>query len=236
VLVPEAIERNLTVTNSRGVFDQGIAEYVLGAVLAFAKDFPGTLRRQQDRTWEHRATEPVAGRRLLVVGAGSIGSAVGRLAMAAGLEVRGVARSERADDPVFGHVIAQADLLDVLPWADFVVLTVPLSDETRGLIDGAALSVMRHDARLINVARGGVVDERALVEALEAGRLAGALLDVFATEPLPDASPFWSMPNVIVSPHMSGDLHGWVEALTELFVDNYRRWRAEEPLRNVVQG
>jgi len=234
VMTASVRERGLTVTNSRGVFDQGIAEYVLGGVLAFTKDMPGTLRRQRDHRWEHRATEPLAGRRMLVVGAGSIGHAIGQLAANAGLEIRGVAHRERDDDPVFGHVFAQDHLLELLPWADFIVLSVPLTDETRGLFGGAAIASCRPDARLINVARGGVVDEPVLLQALQTGALAGALLDVFEEEPLPVDHPFWTMDHVIVSPHMSGDLLGWVESLSALFVENFERWQSGTELRNTI--
>ncbi|MEX2374976.1 MAG: D-2-hydroxyacid dehydrogenase [Dehalococcoidia bacterium] len=235
VMTSTVRKRGLTVTNSRGVFDQGIAEYVLGGMLAFTKDIPGTLHRQRERRWEHRVTEPVAGRRMLVVGAGSIGRAIGQLAAAAGVEVRGVARRERDDDPVFGHVATQDHLLNLLPWADFIVLSVPLTDETRGLFGEAAIAACRPDARLINVARGGIVDELALLQALQSGGLAGALLDVFEDEPLPTEHPFWTMDHVIVSPHMAGDLLGWVESLSALFVENFERWQSGDDLKNAIR-
>jgi phosphoglycerate dehydrogenase-like enzyme len=122
----------------------------------------------------------------------------------------------------------------VLPEADYVVLALPLTPETRGMFGAALLARMKPAARLINVGRGAVVDEAALVQALREHRIAGAALDVFANEPLPSDHPLWDLPGVIVSPHMSGDYIGWQKAVSGLFVDNFRRWLAGRPLRNVV--
>lgn len=235
VLLPGVEDRGVTVTNARGVFDVGIAEWVLGVMLLFAKDLRTTLDLQARREWRHRETELLAGRRLLVVGPGSIGRRIGALARAVGMRVAGVGRSERRDDAVFGRVAPAGELHAHLGAADFVAVATPLTPETRGLIDAAAFAAMRPGARFINVGRGAVVDEGALLAALRAGRLAGAALDVFVEEPLPRDHPFWTMSNVVVSPHMSGDFRGWREALGALFADNFRRWRAGAPLRNVVR-
>lgn len=234
VLTPEVAASEVVVTNSRGVFDGAIAEYVLGLVLAFAKDLPGTWERQRRRDWEHRDTERVAGTAAVVVGVGPIGRAIGRLLRGLGMRVRGVGRSARDDDPDFGDVASPADLPRLLPEADYVVLAAPLTDETRGLVGAAELRAMRPTARLINVGRGELVDEAALVAVLEAGGIGGAALDVFEREPLPASSPLWALPGVIVSPHMSADAVGWREQLADLFLDNLRRWCAGRPLRNVV--
>lgn len=234
VLFPELVSSPVVLTNSRGVFDRAIAEYVLGLVLAFAKDLPRTLELQRRRAWRHRETERLAGRTVLVVGAGSIGREIGRLARAAGMRVLGVARRARDVDPDFERVAAVDALHAVLPEADYVVLALPLTPETRGLFGAAALARMKRTARLINVARGAVVDEDALAEALRSGRIAGAALDVFVDEPLPQDHLFWELPAVIVSPHMSGDFTGHREALSALFVENFRRWLAGAPLLNVV--
>ena len=152
----------------------------------------------------------------------------------AGLQVEGVGRRARTDDDDFAAVHAQADLNAVLPEADYVVIVVPLTDETRGFFGAAQLDAMKPTARLINVARGAVLDEAALVEALARGNIAGAALDVTAIEPLPEDSPLWSMPQVIVSPHMSGDFFGYPEVLVSAFMENFRRFRAQQPLLNVV--
>ncbi len=234
VLLPDLVDSDVVVTNARGVFDRSIAEYVVGLMLAFAKDLPGTLQLQRRRQWRHRETEPLADRRVLVVGAGSIGRAVARAARALGMVVTGVARQARRDDPDFAAVHAAGDLLRVLPDADYVVIAAPLTAATRGMFGHAALAAMRSDARLINVGRGPIVDERALVGALGAGEIAGAALDVFDTEPLPASSELWDVPGLLVSPHMSGDVVGWRTALSEQFVANFRRWQRGEPLHNVV--
>jgi phosphoglycerate dehydrogenase-like enzyme len=234
VLTPQVAASDVTVTNSRGVFDGAIAEYVLGVVLAFAKDLPGTWDRQRRREWEHRDTERVADTTALVVGVGPIGRAVARLLRAAGMRVRGVGRTGRTGDPDFGEVTASAELVALLPEADYLVLVAPLTAQTRGLIGAAELAALRPTARLVNVGRGELVDEAALIEALRRGALAGAALDVFEREPLPPSSPLWDLPGVVVSPHMSADVIGWRESLADLFLDNLRRWCAGQPLRNVV--
>lgn len=234
LLFPQLVASDVVVTNSRGVFDEPIAEYVLGLVLCLAKGLHTTLRLQTQRRWQHRETERVTGAHALVVGTGPIGRAVGRRLAAAGMTVGGVGRTGRVDDPDLGVVRPFAELGDGLAEADYVVLAAPLTDLTRGMIDTHALSRMRPSARLVNVGRGPLVVEEDLVEALRAGRIAGAALDVFAAEPLPESSPLWDMPEVIVSPHMSGDAIGWRDELVELFADNLTRYRRGEPLRNVV--
>lgn len=234
VLTPEVLSSDVVVTNSRGVFDEPMAEYVLAMVLALAKDLPTTLDRQRERRWHHRETERVGGRRALVAGTGPIGRAIGRKLAAAGMTVTGLGRTPRATDPDLGEVLPMSSLSEILPDMDWVVLAAPLTDETRGMIDAKALAAMKPTARLVNVGRGPLVAQDDLVEALGAGRLAGAALDVFVDEPLTTSSPLWEMPNVIVSPHMSGDVVGWRSELVALFLDNLTRYLDGEPLRNVV--
>ncbi|MFI0348998.1 D-2-hydroxyacid dehydrogenase [Actinomadura sp. 9N407] len=234
LLFPALVEGETVVTNSRGVFDQPIAEYVLGLVLCFAKDLHTTLRLQAEGRWRHRETERLAGSSALVVGTGPIGRAIARALTAAGLRVSGIGRTARTGDPDLGEVLPDDRLHEALAAADYAVLAAPLTDRTRGMIDAAALAAMRSTARLINVGRGQLVVEDALVTALRAGTIAGAALDVFVDEPLPEPSPLWDLPNVIVSPHMSGDVVGWRDELVGLFADNLGRRVRGEPLRNVV--
>ncbi|MBI2238271.1 MAG: D-2-hydroxyacid dehydrogenase, partial [Actinobacteria bacterium] len=234
LLFPELIEGDVLVTNARGVFDEPMAEYVLGLVLAFAKDFPTTFEHRLASAWEHRDTERLAGMSLLVVGVGPVGRAVARLGRAVGMEVEGLGRTARAGDGDFGVVLGAGDLHGALAWSDYVVNALPSTPGTRHLFDAAAFACMKPTARFVNVGRGATVDERALADALRAGTIAGAALDVFEEEPLPAGSPLWRMPNVIVSPHMSGDFAGWERAVVEVFVDNLGRWVRGEPLRNVV--
>ncbi len=234
LLFPEMIESEIPLTNARGVFDRSIAEYVLGLVLLFAKDFRTTLALQAERVWRHRETERVQGRHALVVGAGSIGRQIARLLRAAGLTVDGIASRDRADDPDFDTVHGSAHLLERLPEADFVVIAAPLTGATRGMFNARAFTAMAPTARLINIGRGPIVVTDDLVEALRARRIAGAALDVFEEEPLPPDHPLWEMEQVVVSHHMAGDFIGWQAALSAQFIDNFQRWCDGLPLHNVV--
>ncbi|MGB7388804.1 MAG: D-2-hydroxyacid dehydrogenase, partial [Pseudomonas neustonica] len=233
LLFPALVESDLVLTNARGVFDLGIAEYVLGAVLLFAKDTLGNLQHQRAHQWQHRETELVSGKQALIIGAGSIGGEVARLLSALGLEVTGVARSAR-ETPHFKRVVANDDLHKHLPSADYVVITAPLTPTTEGLINQRTLAQMKPEAVLINVGRGAVVVTDDLVEALQQKVIAGAALDVFEPEPLPPNHPLWDMPNVMMSAHMSGDFVGWRQALGEQFKANLERWLASEALFNQV--
>lgn len=234
LLFPRLVYSDTVVTNSRGVFEQPIADYVLALVLCFAKGLHTTLRHQVEQRWQHRETEPVSGSGALVVGTGPIGRAIGRRLALLGLHVTGAGRTARSGDPDLGDVVGMDGLRAALADADYVVLAAPLTDATRGMIDADALAAMRPTARLINVGRGDLVVEPDLVAALRDGTIAGAALDVFAEEPLPTSSPLWQLPNVVVSPHMSGDLVGWRDELAALFLDNLRRFTQGKPLRNVV--
>lgn len=234
VLFPGLQESDVVLTNSRGVFDGAIAEYVLGVVLAFAKDFARSWDLQKQRQWKHRESERISGRRVLVVGTGPIGRSIARMLRAAGMSVAGVGRRPREGDPDFGDVYASSELSRHLPGADYVVAVAPLTEQTKGMFDAEAFAAMKPSSRFVNVGRGELVVTSDLIAALRDGSLGGAALDVFDTEPLPVDSPLWTMENVLISPHMSGDFVGWRNTLVEVFADNFRRWRAGEPLRNVV--
>lgn len=234
VLFPGLRESDVVLTNSRGVFDGAIAEYVLGVILTFAKDFTRSWELQRRKQWQHRESERISGRRVLVVGTGPIGRSIARMVRVAGMEVAGVGRRQREADPDFGDVYASADLARHLPEADYVVAVAPLTEQTKGMFDAEAFAAMKPGSRFVNVGRGELVVTSDLVDALRAERIGGAALDVFDTEPLPSESPLWTMENVLVSPHMSGDFIGWRNTLVEVFADNFRRWRTGEPLRNVV--
>lgn len=228
LLCPELVEADTVVTNARGVFEQPIAEYVAGLVLAFAKDLPGTLELQHGRRWRHRESAPVAGSRAVVVGAGPVGRAITRLLMALGVEVALVGRTAR-------RTIHGAEDLDRLAArADWVICAAPLTPRTRGMFDTRFFGLMQPSARFINVGRGAMVVEGDLVDALRKRWIAGAALDVFEREPLGPRSPLWDAPGLIVSPHMSGDTAGWRDRLGEQFVAMYERWAAGAPLPNVV--
>jgi len=228
LIFDDSVASDVTITNSRGVFDTPMAEYVLGLVLAYAKDLPTTLGLQARRQWRHRETETVAGSRAVVVGGGPIGAAIAAMLRAVGMRVSLVGRQAR------DGVHAAEELPGLLGDCAWLVLAAPLTARTAGLVDAALLARLPAHARLINVGRGALVVEDDLVEALRSGRLAGAALDVFATEPLPAGHPLWTLPGVIVSPHMSGDVIGWRDALVDLFAENLDRYRGGQPLRNVV--
>lgn len=235
LLFPALVENpDVVLTNSRGVYDRAIAEYVLGLILALAKDFPGSWEHQRRREWRPRDSERIGGRKALVWGTGPIGRAVARMLRAVGMRVCGAGRTARADDPDFGTVHEGVGLRTALADADYVILAAPLTPATRCMVDASVLGAMKPGARLVNVGRGGLVDEEALVKHLADGRLAGAALDVFAQEPLPAASPLWDMPGVIVSPHTAGEVTGWRVELADLFLENLTRRAEGRPLRNVV--
>lgn len=233
LMFPGLIASDIPVTNARGIFDRPIAEYVLGMILLFAKDFHGSLSRQRERRWQHRDSERIEGAHAVVVGAGSIGATIARSLRAQGLRVTGTASRAR-QDPDFDEVRAAEDLFELLPQADYVVVAAPLTQATRGLFGREAFRRMRDSARLINVGRGPIVDTEALIAALEQGEIAGAGLDVFETEPLPAEHPLWDTDQVVITAHRAGDFIGWREALSQQFIDNFRRWRDGRALVNLV--
>lgn len=234
LMFPALRDSDIPITNARGIFNRGIAEYVLGAILLFAKDTMGNLAYQRQHRWQHRETRLIQGQRALIVGAGSIGTTVGQLLNAAGLEVEGTARTERQIDG-FRQVYAQTDMVERLPHADYVVITAPLTPDTERLFDQRVFEAMKPSAHLINVGRGPIVPTEPLLQALQNGRIAGAALDVFEQEPLPEGHPLWDQPNVMISAHMAGDFIGWRRALGEQFAHNFARWQAGDTLNNLVR-
>ena len=235
-LTPAARARGIVVTNARGVFSAPIAEYVLMMILAVSRRLPQLLELQRERTWQPLEGVEMRDLTVGVVGLGSIGRAVAELVSAFGGRV--VAMRRRADgsasEPAVAELLGPDGLPQLLAASDFVVLAAPLTPETEGMIDAAALSAMRPDAWLINVARGRLVDERALLAALRDGRIGGAVLDTFAEEPLAASSPFYDLPNVIVTPHTSWSSARVLDRSVELFCENLRRFAAGQPLQNVV--
>ena len=225
---------DVLVTNAGGIFDRPMAEYTLGVILAHAKRFRETLRYQSESQWKYRLCTNVQGQRALVIGVGSIGREVARLLRAIGLEVKGVGRHARDGDPDFGHVHGIAERCTLMGEADYVVLITPLTEETRNLIGADELHAMKPSGYLINLGRGDLLDEAALVDALNAKALAGAALDVFREEPLPASSPLWMREDVFVSPHMSGDYDGHKADMAKLFLSNFARYRAGESLQSLV--
>jgi len=234
LLFPGLVSSDVVVTNARGTFDRPIAEFVLASVLAHAKLLHESHDLQRRHQWQHRETRGVASARALVVGTGAIGRQIARLLDAAGLHVRGAGRSPNDADPDFGTLVSSADLPRQVGWADYVVNATPLTDATRDLFDAAVFAAMKPTAHFINIGRGASVVEADLLAALTSHSIDGASLDVFHTEPLPEDSPLWDAPGLVVSAHMSGDVVGWKDTLARQFVDNAERWLAGKPLLNVV--
>lgn len=223
----------VTVTNAAGVAADMMAEYALGAMLAFSLDLRGFARAQAERRWTAGRVTPIEGRTLLILGLGQTGQAAARRAKAMGMTVLGV-RARPQPTPHIDEVLGMEALPGLWPRADFVLLSVPLLPSTRGLVGAGAFAAMKPGAVLIDVSRGGVCDEAALVAALCDGPLKGAALDVFATEPLPADHPLWAMENVILTPHCSSVYDGWAEKSVAMFAENLHRYRRGEELHNIV--
>lgn len=220
-------------TNGAGVLAPFLAETLLGAMIALNRGFARAVRDQEAGRWAPRSFAAMAGQTLAIVGTGAIGQCLATRAAAFGLEVIGLARRP-VPRPSFAEVRPLADLATVASECDYLSLNVRLVPETRHLIDAQVLAAMRPTAYLLNASRGAVVDEAALVEALDSGRIAGAYLDVFATEPLPTDSPLWRSPNVLMTPHMSDRVADWELRHARFFMENLERRLGGKPLRNIV--
>lgn len=231
------LESDVVVTTASGVHGRPLAEFVLLAMLLFGKGGLELIRRQTERSWVQDSGEEVRGKTVCIVGLGSIGREVARLCRALDARVVGTVRELRgrsAADLGVDRLETTAGLDELLRGADVVVLATPHTDETHRLLDARRLDLLKPSALLVNVARGDVVDEAALVDALQAGRLRGAALDVFEREPLPPDSPLWGLPNVLVSPHSASNVVEESARIVELFCANLRRYLAGEPLQNVL--
>ncbi|MFB6170196.1 MAG: D-2-hydroxyacid dehydrogenase [Haloarculaceae archaeon] len=227
-------EHGVALTSAAGVHAQPIAEQVLGYMVAFERDFLRAFRQQERSLWVRYSGGELAGQTLCVVGVGAIGTRVAELADAFGMEVVGTKRHPETAPDVLADVRPPGGLDDLLLDADYVVVACPLTEETRGLIGSEQLKRLDEEAVLVNVARGPVVDQDALVAALRGDGLGGAALDVFEEEPLPETSPLWDLPNVLVTPHMAGSTPRSHERIADLFARNYEAWQAGDPLENRV--
>lgn len=241
MLFPEMITSPIVITNSRGVAAETIAEHVVACVLALFRKLPVAIRSQAAGEWAQDAialsSPPVRmlrGAHVLVVGLGAIGTAVATRMLALGTTVAAVRRNVSAPAPAGVRVYGPEALREGLAGADVVVIAAPHTTSTRGLIGREELQAMRHDAILVNVSRGAIVDEAALAGALASGTIGGAALDVFHHEPLPPDSPLWQLPNLLITPHTSWIRSDHWDAMTDLFVENLRRFEAALPLLNVV--
>jgi phosphoglycerate dehydrogenase-like enzyme len=226
-------ERDITLTNGSGISSIPIAEYVTLAVLLVAKGMPQLLAQQQERAWKKPAvSREVAGTTAMLLGFGDVGRAVAARLQPLGVDVLAVRRQPAPEAGV--EVLGPSAWRDRLDAVDWLVVTTPLTDDTRHLVGAAELAAMRDDAWLVNVSRGEVLDQRALTSALREGAIGGAVLDVTTPEPLPADDELWGLSNAVVTPHCSWVSPEFLPRATELFLDNLRRWCTGAPLRNVV--
>ncbi len=223
LLFPELAESAVPLTNARGVFSDILGEFVIAAVLFFAKGLRRMVRSQQAGVWDPFDTVELAGQTMGIIGMGDIGKAAAQRSEALGLRVIGL---HRADGPDAKH--------DLLAQSDYLVLSAPLTPATRGIVGEAELRAMKPAAILINVGRGPLVDEAALIAALRERRIGGAALDVFNQEPLPPGHPYFALDNLLMSAHSADHTPDWQQRAMQLFLDNFARYRKGEPLENVV--
>ncbi|HEU5097804.1 MAG TPA: D-2-hydroxyacid dehydrogenase, partial [Roseiflexaceae bacterium] len=234
---PEAAELDFTLTNASGVHAIPISEQIIGCMLAFARQLPQAIRTQARRIWQPGKREQLfelAGKTMLLIGVGAIGERTATVAAALGMRVLGIRRNPEDRLPDVEAMYGPDQLLDLLPKADCVVLTIPLSRETQGMIGERELRAMKPTSILVNIGRGGTIQEPVLIQALREGWIAGAALDVFEQEPLPETSPLWELDNVIITAHYAGLTPQYDDRALAIFLDNLGRYRAGEPLRNVV--
>jgi D-2-hydroxyacid dehydrogenase (NADP+) len=229
----------IRVASAQGANERAVAEHAIALILALARKLPMARDHQAQCSWRGLISEigqredELGGKTLVIVGMGRIGSRLARLAHAFDMRVIGVKRDPSRDADAADRVVAQSDLLEVLPEADFVALTCPLNPGTENLVDARALAALKRSAFLVNVARGRVVHEPSLLEALQAGTLAGAALDCVWDEPLPASSPLWRAPNVFITPHAAGETRRYEDNVLDLLMENLARlWRGEPDLRN----
>ena len=235
-LFPELIESEVILTNGSGVFSPSLGEFALGAILYFAKDFRRMIRNQMAGVWEQFDITMISGQTLGIVGYGSIGRAVAGRARALEMKILGLKRSagHSKQDSQVDHLYEQEQLLEMLSRSDYVVVTLPLTPQTRGLIGEREFVVMKKSAVLINLGRGPTIDEQAMIKALSENRIRGAALDVFDQEPLPTGHPLYSMENVLLSPHCADHTPDWLDDAMRFFLSQLERFKRGENLLNVV--
>lgn len=236
-LFPELIESEVILTNGGGVFSASLGEFALAAILHFAKDFRRMIDNQLAGIWEQFDVTMISGKTLGIVGYGSIGRAVAARARALEMRVIGLRRHvpQLSDqDPLIEQVYESEQRLEMLSRCDYVVVTLPLTEQTRDLIADAEFAVMKNSAVIINIGRGPTIDEQAMIKALLEKRIRGAALDVFDQEPLPQGHAFYSLPNVLLSPHCADHTPDWLDDSMRFFLAQLDRFQRAQPLLNVV--
>jgi len=236
-LFPELIESSAPLTNGAGVFSPSLGEFALGAILYFAKDFRRMIRNQMAGIWEAFDVLPVSGHTVGIIGYGDIGRAVAARVRPLGMKVLAVKRHAsplKDSDPLVEPIYTPDRRIEMLPLCDYVVVAAPLTSETRGMIGEPEFAAMKPTAVVINVGRGPVIHEEALVRALSTGRIKGAALDVFDHEPLPQGHPFYKLENVLLSPHCADHTPDWLDNAMQFFIAQFERFQEGEPLLNIV--
>ncbi len=235
VLSPELVESPIPLTNGQGVFGPALAEFAIASMLFFAKDLRRLIRQQAAARWEQFDVGFLRNQTLGIVGYGGIGREVARLAHALGMQVMAVRRRTPAEnDPILERSFTREQLNEMLGLSDYIVAAAPLTPETQGMLGPGEFHFMKNTAVFINVGRGAVVVESALISALRQSLLRGAALDVYETEPLPSDHPFYRMENVLLSPHSADHTTGWMELAVKQFIENFERFRNGQPLEYVV--
>jgi len=236
VLTPEMIQIPVPLTNSRGVYARSLGEFALAGMLYFAKNLNRMRQAQRAQKWEQFDIEELHGRVLGIVGYGEIGRRTAERAKPFGMLVHILRRRPElaAGDPLVDRVYGAAELDSLLAASDYLLVSAPLTGETRGMLGAAQLARMKSSAVLINLGRGPVVVEAALVDALRQDKIRGAVLDVFDEEPLPAGHPFYSLENVLLSPHSADHTATWMEEAIQLFFENLELFRAGKPLKNLT--
>jgi phosphoglycerate dehydrogenase-like enzyme len=233
VLSPEIIASPVPLTNGRGVFKRPLAEWAISAMLHFSYDHRRLIRQQEAGIWEAFDIEELHGKTIGIVGYGEIGSAVAELAKPFGCRILALRRKPDSS-PLVDQAYATAQIDEMLVESDFVVASAPLTPSTRGLVGPAQIAKLKSNAVVINIGRGPVIDEPALIAALEQKKIRGAALDVFEVEPLPAGHKFYKLRNVLLSPHSADHTPGWKDRAVQFFLDNFERFAKNEPLQNVV--
>ena len=235
LLFPELVESEVVLTNGSGVFSASLGEFVLAAILYFAKDFRRMIRNQAAGAWEPFDVEEVAGQSVGIVGYGDIGRAVASRAQAMGMRVLATKRHlPESPDPLVKEFYQPEARREMIALCDYIVATAPLTEETRHMISDDEFAVMKPTAVVINVGRGPVIDEAALLRALTAGQIKGAGLDGFEQEPLPVGHPLYKLENVLLSPHCADHTADWQDQAMRFFLEQYARFEKGEPLKNMV--
>ncbi len=238
LLFPELIESPVVLTNGSGVFSQSLGEFALAAILFFAKDLRRMVRNQEAGRWEQFDITAIEGQTVGIVGYGDIGRAVATRVRAMGMRVLAMKRSGPSasnPDPLVSRIYGPSELLEMLADCDYVVVSAPLTPATQGMIGAEAFAAMKSSAVAINIGRGPVIDETAMVQALAAGMIKGAALDVFDQEPLPPGHPFYALPNVLLSPHCADHTPDWMDQAMRFFLEQFERFLCGTPLKNVVE-